>query len=509
MTGGEVPAAVALVTKSVARWPTDARLRELQGDLDLRQGRAHTAERAYRKALRLDPANRALAVKIARSVLAQGRKRDALQMASWTSADTPGIRAGLAAVTLEARLDGSGEGSRELREEARSLWQLVGEFPDDAALQAVAARLKVLADDHAVVEAGRQHAQCRPPAVTAREPAAVGSKPAVRVGPGQRLKRPSEAAATVADGAVVEIEAGTYDGDVAVWTQDHLTLRAVDGRAQLRARGRTAEDKGIWVIKGDHTTVDGIEFFGARSPHRNGSGIRLEGSHLVVRDSLFHDNQMGILTSNNTPDSEILISHSEFRQNTSGAVEGELGHNIYIGRAGRFTLEFSYVHGADFGHNVKSRARFNRIAYNRIIDRAIAAAGVTILLVEQNAKLALEICNRGYVMESGEITLHDNAPALLVNNIFAGAPLASIVGNATTDQNVVLVSGGITDGTTLDFSLTPDSPAMDAGVEQSAAGQAVPVPEFEYVHPLQQQPRLRVWQRDAGAHEFCRQAAGL
>ena len=47
--------------------------------------------------------------------------------------------------------------------------------------------------------------------------------------------------------------------------------------------------------------------------------------------------------------------------------------------------------------------------------RAIAAAGVTILLVEQNAKLALEICSRGYVMESGEITLHDNAPALLAN----------------------------------------------------------------------------------------------
>ncbi|MEO7725947.1 MAG: ABC transporter ATP-binding protein [Burkholderiales bacterium] len=47
--------------------------------------------------------------------------------------------------------------------------------------------------------------------------------------------------------------------------------------------------------------------------------------------------------------------------------------------------------------------------------RAIAATGVTTLLVEQNARLALEMCDRGYVMESGEITLHDEARALLAN----------------------------------------------------------------------------------------------
>jgi len=47
--------------------------------------------------------------------------------------------------------------------------------------------------------------------------------------------------------------------------------------------------------------------------------------------------------------------------------------------------------------------------------RAIAATGVTTLLVEQNAKLALELCDRGYVMEGGEITLTDRAPALLAN----------------------------------------------------------------------------------------------
>jgi branched-chain amino acid transport system ATP-binding protein len=43
----------------------------------------------------------------------------------------------------------------------------------------------------------------------------------------------------------------------------------------------------------------------------------------------------------------------------------------------------------------------------------ISGEGVTILLIEQNAKLALEVASRGYVMESGEITLHGEAKRLL------------------------------------------------------------------------------------------------
>jgi branched-chain amino acid transport system ATP-binding protein len=49
------------------------------------------------------------------------------------------------------------------------------------------------------------------------------------------------------------------------------------------------------------------------------------------------------------------------------------------------------------------------------IVREIAARGVTILLVEQNALLALEAAHRGYVMESGEITLSGKAADLLRN----------------------------------------------------------------------------------------------
>ena len=42
-------------------------------------------------------------------------------------------------------------------------------------------------------------------------------------------------------------------------------------------------------------------------------------------------------------------------------------------------------------------------------------AGVTIFLVEQNAWKALSIADRGYVMETGEITLTDTGQALLTN----------------------------------------------------------------------------------------------
>ncbi len=46
------------------------------------------------------------------------------------------------------------------------------------------------------------------------------------------------------------------------------------------------------------------------------------------------------------------------------------------------------------------------------IIREIAASGVTLLLVEQNAHLALQTADRGYVMEGGQIILADSVDAL-------------------------------------------------------------------------------------------------
>ncbi|HEY3537559.1 MAG TPA: ABC transporter ATP-binding protein, partial [Trinickia sp.] len=45
--------------------------------------------------------------------------------------------------------------------------------------------------------------------------------------------------------------------------------------------------------------------------------------------------------------------------------------------------------------------------------REISKEGITVLLVEQNARLALQAADRGYVMDSGAVTMSGNAKDML------------------------------------------------------------------------------------------------
>jgi branched-chain amino acid transport system ATP-binding protein len=49
--------------------------------------------------------------------------------------------------------------------------------------------------------------------------------------------------------------------------------------------------------------------------------------------------------------------------------------------------------------------------------RSINQQGTTILLVEQNARMALRLANRGYVIQTGRIVLHDSADGLLKSDL--------------------------------------------------------------------------------------------
>lgn len=181
------------------------------------------------------------------------------------------------------------------------------------------------------------------------------------IGPNRQYKKPSDIALLVKDFDTIYIDKAEYIGDVCSWYAKGLYFKGESGTI-LKANGKAAEQKAIWVIKGDDCLVEGIDFRDCAVVDRNGAGIRIEGTNIIVRSCAFRNNQDGILCGAN-PNSTVIIEQCEFEN--SGAGDG-LSHGIYIGHIKAFYYQFNYAHGTKVGHEVKSRAAFNMIAYNNI-----------------------------------------------------------------------------------------------------------------------------------------------
>lgn len=358
----------------------------------------------------------------------------------------------------------------------------------------------------------------------------------LRVGPHEKLPFPSAAAKIARDGDVIEIEAGTYAGDAAVWRQNRLTIRGVGGRAHVRADGVEAEGKGLWIVKGNDATVTGVEFSGAKVPDGNGAGIRLEGRNLILRDCYFHDNENGILTSPN-PASDVVIENSEFAHN--GAGDG-LTHNIYIGKIRSFTLRFSYVHHAVLGHDVKSRAMRNYVSYNRIMDESDGTSSYSVEfpngglafvignLIEQGPRgenfIIVSYGNEGLQHPQNELYFASNTvvndrpgggrfvfiktadSALIVNNLFSG-PGDVLTGPGELRNNVTGRSSDFVDPSHFDYRLKARARAIGRGIEPGSAHGVSLLPAEEYVHKAQGRPRSGSGRLDVGALQY-RENAG-
>jgi branched-chain amino acid transport system ATP-binding protein len=72
----------------------------------------------------------------------------------------------------------------------------------------------------------------------------------------------------------------------------------------------------------------------------------------------------------------------------------------------------------------------------RII-RDINQAGVTIIVVEQNARIALSLADRAYVLEVGEVTLHGDAQELANDERVKKAYLGGLSIDPLTDRRAL------------------------------------------------------------------------
>jgi len=106
---------------------------------------------------------------------------------------------------------------------------------------------------------------------------------------------------------------------------------------------------------------------------------------------------------------ELFPRLKERRAQTAGTLSGGEQQMLAIARALMARPKLLLLDEPSMGLAPRLVARIFEIV------RAIAKQGVTILLVEQNARLALELAHRGYVMESGSISLAGEAKALLDN----------------------------------------------------------------------------------------------
>jgi hypothetical protein len=376
----------------------------------------------------------------------------------------------------------------------------------------------------------------------------------LRVGPTADFQKPGDAAREARSGDIIEIEAGEYRKDSVIWSTDDLLIRGVGGTPHINgSEVPLVQEKGIWLIKGSNVRIENIEFSGAVSRDRNGAGIRAEGDRLHVIGCFFHDNETGIL-SNPIKDGRILIEHSEFARN--GYPDGQ-AHQIYITGIKQLTLRFNYIHSTRVGSAVKSRARINHITYNRIVDGASGSSNYSIdlsnggrafvigneieqgPLTENHAMIAfapegergaeqelfvvhntlvndryfgLFIKNRSSGMAylynnllvgngrfTGDVVTAGNVAAGGLSGLFIGRNLG---GSQGSTANKVADAAGIRSRAYLDYRLTADSPAIDAGTELEDANGTSLVPQYEYVHPVGAASRSQLGAPDAGAFEF-------
>jgi branched-chain amino acid transport system ATP-binding protein len=182
------------------------------------------------------------------------------------------------------------------------------------------------------------------------------------------------------------------------------TLRSINGLNRPRKGTITFQGKDITSTPAHDIVKMGI----AQSP---------EGRRLFPRMSVFENLQMGAFQrpKDSSIDEDLDRVYtlfprlSERKTQAAGTLSGGEQQMVAIGRALMARPKLLMLDEPSMG--------LAPIFVERIFDiiREINAQGTPILLVEQNALMALDVAKRGYVLETGHVALADDAKALREN----------------------------------------------------------------------------------------------
>ena len=148
---------------------------------------------------------------------------------------------------------------------------------------------------------------------------------------------------------------------------------------------------------------------------RQGLAMVPEGRGVFARMSIMENLQMGAYIRNDKTEIAADVEKvytifprlKERREQLAGTLSGGEQQMLAMGRALMSRPKVLLLDEPSMG--------LSPIMVDKIFEviRDVAAQGVTILLVEQNASRALAIASRGYVMESGLITMSGDAKEML------------------------------------------------------------------------------------------------
>ena len=176
---------------------------------------------------------------------------------------------------------------------------------------------------------------------------------------------------------------------------------------------------GIQPIASGSIQYDGSPIAGMPAHLRVRKGIALvpEGRGIFARLTVFDNLQLGAYARRDThtvaQDLDYVLGLfprlAERRRQVAGTLSGGEQQMLAIGRALMSRPRLLLLDEPSMG--------LAPIMVQKIFEiiRRIAANGVTLLLVEQNAKLALKIAHYGYILEAGRIVLKGTSQELMEN----------------------------------------------------------------------------------------------